>query len=70
VNKARRRPGSRSSEGGKRWPARPHDGIVIQASKLGEHPFHAVTRYSAVCAVHPQGKRTSENSVMTKFTPA
>ena len=54
--------------GGIRWPARPHNGIVIQASKLGEHPFNAVTRYSAVCAAHPQRERTSENSVKRKFT--
>src|SRR5918993_3018747 len=66
VNKARRRPGRRSSEGGMRWPARPHNGIVTQASKFGEHSFHAVTRYSAVCAAHPQRERTSENSVKRK----
>src|SRR5215212_5073377 len=50
-----------------RRPARPLNGIVIRASKFGEHPFHAVTRYGAVCAAHPRGERTFQNSVKPKF---
>jgi hypothetical protein len=38
----------------------------VQA-EFEEYPFHAVTRYSAVCAAHPQGQLTSENSAQEKF---
>src|SRR5829696_7813290 len=62
LNNGKKKAGPPFLGGGMRWPARPLNGIVIQASKLGEHSFHAVTRYSAVCAAHPQGPRTSENS--------
>src|SRR5215208_8460400 len=69
VNNGKKKAGSPFLGGGMRWPARPHNGIVIQTPKFGEHPFHAVTRYSAVCAAHPQRERTSEteNSVTAKF---
>src|SRR5215218_5718036 len=69
VNNGKKKAGSPFLGGGMRWPARPHNGIVIQTPKFGEHPFHAVTRYSAVCAAHPQRERTSEteNSVYAKF---
>jgi len=70
LNNGKKKAGPPFLGGGMRWPARPLNGIVIQASKLGEHSFHAVTRYSAVCAAHPQGPRTSENSVKEKFAPA
>ena len=48
VNKGMKKAGSPFLGGGMRWPARPHNGIVIQTPKFGEHPFHAVTRYGAV----------------------
>jgi hypothetical protein len=67
LNKGKKKAGPPFLGGGMRWPARPRNGIVIQASKFGEHPFHAVTRYSAVCAAHPQGERTSQNAVKAKF---
>jgi hypothetical protein len=59
VNKGKKKAGPPFLGGGMRWPARPRNGIVIQASKFGKHPFRAVTRYSAVCAAHPQRERTS-----------
>src|SRR5215204_6926949 len=67
VNNAKKKAGPPFLRGGMRWPARPHSDIVIQASKFGEHPFHAVTRYSAVCATHPQRERTSEDAVYANF---
>src|SRR5215213_6968378 len=47
VNKGKKKAGPPFLGGGMRWPARPHNGIVIQASKLGEDSAPA-----ALSAVH------------------
>jgi hypothetical protein len=39
----------------------------FRTSEVRRAHFHAVTRYSALCAAHLQGERTSENSVKAKF---
>src|ERR687893_802150 len=67
VNRGKKKAGPPFLGGGMRRQARPHNGIVIQASIPGEHPSLAVTRYSAVCAAHPLGERTSENPIKPKF---